>query len=116
MAFNLASADALWYSSDPVASSQESFDFARRACHERRIPMLAFSDALVRGGAVLSVCPNYESLGRQVARVTQRLAEGAGPLSEEPGVAGLTLNLTAAAEICLDVPPSAQAAVQRVIR
>ena len=111
--------DALWFLSDPVSSTPASFEFARRLCRERHIPMLVFSEDLARAGGVLSVSPDYAALGRQIARLAQKSLAGAPPAGAVPyasDISTLTLNTRAAADIGLVLPEDLTSLVQHVIR
>jgi putative ABC transport system substrate-binding protein len=111
--------DAVWFAPDPVSASPASFELARRLCAERKVPLLVFSEALARAGALASVSPDYEALGRQTARLAQRALGGQAGGGEQPMDASAvvyTLNLRAAAELGLTLSRTALAQAQKLIR
>ncbi len=70
--------DALWLLPDSTVLTENTLDFLISTTLEANIPMVAFSAGLVQSGAVVGAYMNYADIGRQAARLSQRL------LSETP--------------------------------
>jgi len=72
-------ADALWLPPDPVVAAPEAFHFLLKLSLDRRIPLLTFSDALVRAGALAAACPDFNVVGEQLAEIVRRIQAGERP-------------------------------------
>jgi len=72
-------ADALWMPPDPVIAAPEAFQFLLRLSLDRRIPLLTFSEALVRAGALAGACPDFNVVGEQLAEIVRRIQAGERP-------------------------------------
>ncbi len=70
------SVDALWLPPDPALAQPEPFRFLVQLCVETRKPLLAFSESLVRGGALLAIAPDYYAVGVQAADMARRVLNG----------------------------------------
>lgn len=71
-----ARADALWMPADATVAATEPFQFLLKLSLDQRKPLLAFSDALVRAGALVAVVPDYAAAGAQAAEVVRRIQSG----------------------------------------
>ena len=69
-------ADALWMPADPTIAASEPFQFLLKLSLDRRLPLFAFSDALVRAGALAAVIPDYAVAGAQAAEAVRRIQAG----------------------------------------
>lgn len=67
--------DALWLLPDSTVLSEDTLDFIISSTLEKNIPLVAFSAGLVKSGAVIGVYINYKDIGRQAARLSQRLVD-----------------------------------------
>lgn len=67
--------DAIWLLPDPVVLSPGTFHFVRGQAVRNRIPLLAYSEALVDAGALLCVAPDPAAIGVQAAELVQRILE-----------------------------------------
>lgn len=99
--------DALWMIPDPTIVSKESFQYLLQTSIERRIPLLAFSEGFVKGGALLALAPDYEDIGRQAGLVAREIlggkSPGSIPLKHPKG--HLILNLNTAQALGVNIPP-----------
>ncbi len=81
-------ADVLWLPADPTVATPEAFTFLLDLSLARRKPLVVFSEALVRAGAMLAVIPDYGWTGTAAATAVKRILAGeragdvplAGPL------------------------------------
>lgn len=71
--------DALWLLPDSTVLTENTLDFLISTTLEANIPVVAFSAGLVRSGAVVGVYMNYADIGRQAARLSQRLLRETPP-------------------------------------
>jgi putative ABC transport system substrate-binding protein len=71
-----ARADALWMPADPAVATPEAFRFLRELSLAQKKPLLVFSDALVRAGALAGVAPDYVRAGALAAAAVQRIRAG----------------------------------------
>jgi putative ABC transport system substrate-binding protein len=69
-------ADALWMPADPMTAAPEPFRFLLELSLGTRKPLFAFSDALVRAGALAAVVPDYRAAGAQAAEAVRRIQAG----------------------------------------
>ncbi len=68
--------DVLWMPADPTVATPEVFRYLLRQSLERRMPLLVFSEALVRAGALMAVSPDYAWVGARVADAVRRIQSG----------------------------------------
>jgi len=68
--------DALWLPADPMVAAPEPFRFLLKLSLEQRKPLFAFSDALVRAGALAAVVPDYARAGALAATAVRRIQSG----------------------------------------
>jgi putative ABC transport system substrate-binding protein len=68
--------DALWFPADPTVATPETFHSLLELSLARRKPLLAFSESLVRSGALVAVSPDYGWMGAQVAILVRRIQGG----------------------------------------
>jgi ABC-type uncharacterized transport system substrate-binding protein len=66
----------LWIPADPTVATPEAFRFLLELSLELRKPLLAFSESLVRSGALVAVAPDYAWMGTQAAEVVRRIRSG----------------------------------------
>lgn len=69
-------AESVWLIPDSTCFTRESFEFALKLSLEQRIPLMVFSEAYVRAGALLSLSPDYARVGGQTARLVRRIHSG----------------------------------------
>ena len=66
--------DALWLLPDSTVLTENTLDFLMSATLEANIPVVGFSSALVRSGALVGAYVPYADIGTQAAKLTQQLA------------------------------------------
>lgn len=66
--------DALWLLPDSTVLTESTLDFLISTTLEANIPVVGFSSALVRSGAVVGAYVHYAEIGTQAAQLTQQLA------------------------------------------
>jgi putative ABC transport system substrate-binding protein len=71
--------DALWLLPDSTVLTDNTLDFLMSTTLEAHIPVVGFSAALVRSGAVIGVYFHYADIGRQAAQLSQRLVGQTSP-------------------------------------
>jgi outer membrane receptor for ferrienterochelin and colicin/ABC-type uncharacterized transport system substrate-binding protein len=68
--------DVLLLVPDSTVLTRESFEVIRTVAAETRTPLIAFSEAFARQGALLAFHPKAESVGGQCARLAGRILRG----------------------------------------
>jgi putative tryptophan/tyrosine transport system substrate-binding protein len=111
--------DALWIVPDSTVVSQESFEFIIRQSAERRLPVMVFSDSMVKAGALLGIFAEPRAIGQQLGQLARRLA--AAPVRQQmpveaPRAPVLSINLRTAAANGIEVPPAVLTPATRVYR
>ncbi|MEA2627304.1 MAG: hypothetical protein QOD06_3349 [Candidatus Binatota bacterium] len=74
--------DVLLLVPDSTVLTRESFEVIRTVAAETRTPLIAFSEAFARQGALLAFQPKAESVGEQCARLAERILRGDLHLSD----------------------------------
>jgi putative ABC transport system substrate-binding protein len=115
------SIDALWLMPDPHLITPEIFNYLLVFTLERKIALFGFLDSLTQAGALASVAPDYQEIGRRAARVAAEVAakpaEGRLPVPAPQGSPGaLTVNLRTAKQLGLDVPPGVLSRARQIFR
>ena len=86
---------------------------------KRRLPAIYFRQEFVQGGGLVSYGTSFTDLSRRAAIYVDKILKGAKPSDlpvEQPTKFDLVVNLKAANQIGLTVPPSVLARADRVIR
>ena len=68
--------DALWMVPDPIVYDQENFRYLARKSEKGKKLFLAYSQNFVKGGALLSISPDYEGIGHQAVNLAERILGG----------------------------------------
>jgi len=68
--------DALWLLPDPVVVTPENFRTLRDESLRAHMPMLVYSEQLVRAGAFMCVAPDWDGVGRQAADLANKILAG----------------------------------------
>lgn len=97
--------DALWMVPDPVVVTEDNFRYLAERTRSDGIPFLAFSENFVRAGALLSVAPDYATMGSQAAVLVERTLErqNGRPSVQPPIGSSLVINAETARELGIDV-------------
>jgi putative ABC transport system substrate-binding protein len=77
-------ADAFWLPADASLLTRGSWDKLLAETLRRKQPVMAADEALVAGGALLSVAPDLEAAGMQAAELTKALLGGKRPAELPP--------------------------------
>lgn len=111
-------ADAIYYAPDPFIS--RNFKFIINHSLEQKIPTIFADEYFAREGALASYGGNFQSSGRQAARIAAKiLFEGQAP--QDLPIEGVTkvdlaINLTSAEKIGITIPQDVLSLTQVVIR
>lgn len=109
--------DALWMIPDPIVVTHDNFRYlANRTLHDD-IAFLAFSENFVRAGALLSVSPDYATMGSQAAALIDRVvATKVGSSTvQAPIGSSLVINAKTARELGIDVDMNMLSLADKVI-
>ena len=109
-------ADAVLILASPVLNSQRKqiVDLAVKS----RLPVMFFATEYVQDGGLMSYAPHFAELFRRAARYVDKILKGAKPadLPVEQPTKFEFVNLKAAKQIGLEIPPNVLARADRVIR
>jgi putative ABC transport system substrate-binding protein len=110
-------AEALITTSGPLLITQQRqvLDFAAK----NRLPAIYPASEFVEAGGLMSYAPNYTDLWRRAATYVDNILKGAKPSDlpvEQPTKFELIINLKAAKQIGLTIPPNVLARADRVIK
>jgi ABC-type uncharacterized transport system substrate-binding protein len=61
---------------DPLWGQKDTVMYLREKLVDKNIPFVAFSQSLVKIGAVMAFCPDYAKLGRQLGEILDNFAAG----------------------------------------
>jgi ABC-type uncharacterized transport system substrate-binding protein len=105
MALKAGDADAYYYTSDAMVTSQAQFinDTARA----KKLPTMGYEQSIVAQGALVSYGVSYHDIGRLSAKYVQRVLTGTSPKNlpvESVSRYVMAVNLKTAREIGLTVP------------
>jgi len=109
--------DALFHIPDDLMESQADFIF--EAARLREWPSMFNEESWVTKGGLAGYGPNYYQMGRQGARLADKILKGAQPKDlavERAGKFDLVINLRTANAIGITVPPEVLKRADRVIR
>ena len=90
--------DAVWMIPDPGVVTRDNFAYLAHRTRNDEIAFLAFSENFVRAGALLSVTPDYRTMGSQAAALLDRLLRNSKQMTivQNPLGARLVVNATTA--------------------
>lgn len=95
--------DAYWMVPDQTIVTPEGFDTVRKYTLEKKVPFLAYSKAMVDRGALVSLAPNYASIGSQACAIAEQILQGKTTTAtisiSAPKGLELTFNIKTAKEI-----------------
>jgi putative ABC transport system substrate-binding protein len=109
--------DALWMIPDPVVVTRDNFRYlANRTLHDD-VAFLAFSENFVRAGALLSVSPDYATMGSQAAALIDRIvtSKASSPSVQAPIGSSLVVNAETARALGIDVDLNMLSLADKVI-
>ena len=70
--------DALWLIADASVITRDSFNFIILYTLENNIPLMAYCEAFVLAGALMSLSENYLEIGKQAAKIVNDIADKKG--------------------------------------
>jgi putative ABC transport system substrate-binding protein len=117
MALKAEDADAYYYTSDAMATSQAQFiiDTARA----KKLPTMGYEQSLVAQGTLVSYGVSYYEIGRLSAKYVQRVLTGTSPQNlpvESVSRFVLAVNLKTARELGLTIPQTVLLRADEVIQ
>jgi putative ABC transport system substrate-binding protein len=99
--------DLLWLIPDSTVLTPQSIAFILLSSLEHRLPIVTFSEDLVKMGATASISPDYKAVGETLGKLTQRVLKGEDvrkiPL-EYVKKNRLTINKKTAQKIGIEIP------------
>lgn len=101
------SVDGVWLIPDSTVVNRDSFEFILHATAERRLPLMVFSEPMVRAGGLVAVVPDPMDVGRQAASLVDRMLRSRGrrvPPVEPPRARRLLLNAKTAEVLGVAIP------------
>jgi putative ABC transport system substrate-binding protein len=110
-------ADALLALASPILNDQRTqiLDFALKS----RLPAIYFRPEFVEDGGLMSYATSFTDLSRRAATYVDKILKGAKPADlpvEQPTKFELVINLKAAKQIGLAIPPNVLARADKVIK
>lgn len=75
----LGKIDLLWMIPDSTVVTPESLDFILLTSFENNLPIITFSDDLVKRGAVAAFSPDYQAIGEEAGHLALRVLGGEDP-------------------------------------
>ncbi len=95
--------DALWMISDPTALHLKAWDASQQFCIAHKLPFFALDDGFVARGALISFAVDYVWVGRQAARLANRIVfenfSPKNPKIMEPEGLDMAINITTATQL-----------------
>ncbi|UCD83250.1 MAG: ABC transporter substrate-binding protein [Deltaproteobacteria bacterium] len=89
--------DAIWLLPDTTVLTKTSFSFILKTAMEEKIPLLGFSESLVKGGALMSFAVDYRSVGELAGSLVKKILAGTTPgtlaLASPEGEFAVNLNI-----------------------
>jgi putative ABC transport system substrate-binding protein len=109
--------DALWMTADPLVVTRDNFRYLATRTKSDRIAFLAFSENFVRAGALLSVSPDYATMGAQAAALLARQVGSDRPEAtiQPPIGSSLVVNADTARALGIDLNATILSFADKVI-
>lgn len=105
----LGKIDALWMVPDDTVLTTQSFRYFLVTSFEKKLPFLAISDIFVKVGALATIAPDPDELGRQICRLISQIQNGQLDLKKvnilSPVETQLVINVKTAEKIGLVLSP-----------
>jgi len=97
--------DAVWMIPDPGVVTRDNFAYLAHRTGNDRIAFLAFSENFVRAGALMSITPDYATMGSQSAALLRRLLRDthAKSVVQSPLGSRLVINASTARAVGIDL-------------
>jgi ABC-type uncharacterized transport system substrate-binding protein len=104
------SIDVLWVIPDKsLVNSPEVFHSVLSLTMDHNLPVLAYHEAFVKEGALLSVSSDFSSMGKQAAELVHNLLDqksGTNLPSVMPTLSKLAINLKTAKKLNIEINPN----------
>ena len=109
-------ADALWVPPDPLLINAQSFSVIREFSWANDVPFFAPTAGFVEEGAVAAIAVGFPQIGVAAAMAAQQILAGESMPGEiYPEASEITLNLKAAANAGLHIPPEVSRGAHKVV-
>lgn len=111
--------DAIMLISDKTVVNRDSFKFIITTTLEEKVPTLVYSEFLVKAGLLLSLTPDYFSIGKQAGNIICRsgkISPKMNPSIISPEVLRLAINLKTAKRIGLNIPSDITKSADKVFK
>jgi putative ABC transport system substrate-binding protein len=102
--------DVLWAPLDSTVYSSRNAQFVLTQMLQRKVPVMGFSENMVKAGALLGLRLDYADMGRQTAALLQAALKGdrlAGGAVEPPKTYSVVINHNVQEALGNPIPPSA---------
>lgn len=106
--------DLLWLLPDPTVVSGETFKFLVQTSLSMKVPLLGFSGAIAKAGALVSTDVELPQMGKAAAQAARRVI-GGGALQVEPPAPGIVINGKTAELLGVSIPKALLERGARVI-
>ena len=108
--------NALWLIPDTTVVSRDTFVYILQRTVDQKVPIFAFSEGLVKSGALASFSPDYSEIGKESARLAEKILNGASPKSLPPVYpkGDLYLNLNTAQTLGVKISPDIIRKAQKI--
>jgi len=100
--------DVFFILPDASIYNRDSLSYVINRAADQRIAIVGFSSVIARAGAVMGYVFDYKDIGRQTSEIITKILEGASPRSIPPQPIrklGYAINLKAAQDLGLEIPP-----------
>jgi putative ABC transport system substrate-binding protein len=104
--------DALWLLPDSVVISADTFKFMVQLSLGSKLPLIGFSEAMARAGAVVSFEPDFGEIGRKLASSAKRVLSGGPAHPETEGL--MYVNAKSAELVGANISPAARGMATKV--
>jgi putative tryptophan/tyrosine transport system substrate-binding protein len=112
--------DIFFMVADPIVYTTDNTVFLIEECRKDKIPFIAYSDAFVRAGALLSISPSYPTIGSQAASVAESILDykmSPEDLGVVPPIGTFfVINAVTVDELGLEVPEAVYSFADQVYR
>lgn len=100
--------DALWLMPDPSLLTPSGYHTLYTEALRTNLPVLAYSEILVRAGSLMCLAPDYDDVGRLAAGLSRQILDGADPATlgvQPPEAFRVLLNAATREALALPMDP-----------